>query len=165
MESVTDMYFSYFWDSLFYLLVVQTTFVSLLIVPLPSNAARGFILNALDKIWSGIPYFQPFCVFTAMILAFILAGSVHARNNLQKFLLVNGNRDDTRCSIIEADRNICMTGFSLFLTCVTIRLMQVNKKLFLCKLELKQLTNGSNINSTSKCNESDKNNEKLKKVN
>ena len=107
-------------------------------MPLPSNSMRGILLNSLDKIWSGIPYFQPFCVFTAMILSFILAGSIHARQNLQKFLLANGNRDDTRCSIIEADRNICLTGFSLFLTCVTIRLMQVNKKLFLCKLELKQ---------------------------
>jgi hypothetical protein len=55
-QTLTEMYFVYFWDLVFWLLVIQATFVALLIMPMPSNKIRGVILTAIDRMWTASPH-------------------------------------------------------------------------------------------------------------
>lgn len=53
--SLSDMYSTYFWDMVFWMVIVQCLFVGMLIMPLPSNQVRGKLLKAIDGFWSSSP--------------------------------------------------------------------------------------------------------------
>mmetsp|Transcript_24716 Transcript_24716/g.25347 ORF Transcript_24716/g.25347 Transcript_24716/m.25347 type:complete len:155 (+) Transcript_24716:47-511(+) len=130
--SLTRLYFGIFWDFVFYILMTQIIVVGLLIVPLPSNKLRGLIINTLDGIWNASAYFRHFCVILSLILALICAASMHAWATLDKQL-----SNKNFCSLMEAERNVYMTGFSLFLNVMAIRLLEVSRQLHDTKAELK----------------------------
>ena len=54
--SLTDIYSVYFWDMVFWMVVIQAAFVGVLIMPLPSNYIRGIILKSIDRIWAASPH-------------------------------------------------------------------------------------------------------------
>lgn len=130
---LTRLYFGIFWDFVFWILMIQIVLVGLLIVPLPSNKLRGVIVNALDSAWGASTYFRHFCVILSGILALICAASMHAWATLDELTQTKKNF----CSLMEAERNVYMTGFSLFLNVMAFRLLEVNRQLHSAKAELK----------------------------
>eukprot|EP01012_Entosiphon_sulcatum_P050887 TRINITY_DN69844_c0_g1_i1.p1 TRINITY_DN69844_c0_g1~~TRINITY_DN69844_c0_g1_i1.p1 ORF type:complete len:156 (+),score=28.46 TRINITY_DN69844_c0_g1_i1:44-511(+) len=130
------------WTGLYIVMLIESAFVLVLCLPLPSNAARGFILRSYRAIWHSSAYLRHMLVTLVVGQAVLFLDAMRTLNHLDDrkvpgdgamHRLLDQNR------LLRNQRNAYVTGFGVFMVLVCWRLLQLMDQLFVSREEAKRL--------------------------
>jgi len=141
------------WLFLFGFLVVEIFVVSILIFPMPSNQVRGAIIDMVTKAWENSPFLRYLMYTSLSIDIYYLINTIRRlffRN--EKYLHVTNPEIATgshgehysdceqKMQLFLDERNLYLTGFSIFLFFVMLNILHIQQLLHGEKLKNKSTT-------------------------
>jgi len=142
------------WLFLFSFLALEVMLVSLLSFPMPSNQFRGAIIEFVTKLWDNSPFIR-YLMFTSLTIdVYYLINTVRHLffhpvaylhlTNPEITTQATGNKMFSDCEqkmqLFLDQRNLYLTGFSIFLFFVMLNLFRIQRLLHQEKLKNKPLT-------------------------
>eukprot|EP00566_Odontella_aurita_P028984 CAMPEP_0113525218 /NCGR_PEP_ID=MMETSP0015_2-20120614/32_1 /TAXON_ID=2838 /ORGANISM="Odontella" /LENGTH=143 /DNA_ID=CAMNT_0000423345 /DNA_START=97 /DNA_END=528 /DNA_ORIENTATION=+ /assembly_acc=CAM_ASM_000160 len=131
------------WLILFLFLIIECVFVTLLVLPMPSNAVRRAVTDLIASLWdhTGIQY----AVIAILVLdaVYFYADIDALRHPLYDLGLLTHESTipcEMRAAMMQRERNAYITGFGLFLFFVLRRLVDIQDKLHQARHVAKSIT-------------------------
>eukprot|EP01083_Nonionella_stella_P221766 791980_1 len=115
------------WLLIFVFLIVESVVVGILVMPMGTNMIRGAVVMSLNKLWntnSAMRYISYIIVFINMIYFAMTYKKVYY-SPPQEML----KECDRKIELFREQRNLYITGFSIFLFFVFRRVLDIQRKL------------------------------------
>uniref|UniRef100_A0A7S0XLC7 Endoplasmic reticulum transmembrane protein n=1 Tax=Elphidium margaritaceum TaxID=933848 RepID=A0A7S0XLC7_9EUKA len=128
------------WLAIFVFLMLESVIIGILVMPVPANVVRGVITTTVSRLWStnsGVRYVAwlmvliNFIYFATTYQAYYYAPQI---NSVTKW-----EDCDLKIQRFREQRNLYITGFSIFLFFILRRVLDIQSKLHETKTQLKKL--------------------------
>uniref|UniRef100_A0A6U4KA63 Endoplasmic reticulum transmembrane protein n=1 Tax=Hemiselmis andersenii TaxID=464988 RepID=A0A6U4KA63_HEMAN len=114
------------WLLLFILLVTEAAALSILILPMPNNTIRGWVLNFFSKTWAGSNILRYMTFFLLLLNVLYFGSSMSSIYSVEAFDL---QTCEAKLDYFRHERNSYITGFGLFLFVVLQRIVMIQTQL------------------------------------
>ena len=120
------------------ILIIQSVIVGLLVMPMPANVVRGAIVTTLGKLWdtnSAIRYISWLIVFINIMYFGMTYKNVYYSPPAE--VLSRWEECDIKIMRFREQRNLYITGFSIFLFFVFRRVLEIQSQLHEARKQVK----------------------------
>mmetsp|Transcript_20952 Transcript_20952/g.18472 ORF Transcript_20952/g.18472 Transcript_20952/m.18472 type:complete len:136 (-) Transcript_20952:50-457(-) len=127
------------WMVIFVFLMVESVIVGLLVMPMPANVVRGAIVTTIGKLWntnSAIRYISWLIVGINVIYFVMTYKNVYYSPPPE--MLTRWEECDTKIMRFREQRNLYITGFSIFLFFVFRRVLEIQSQLHQARKNVKE---------------------------
>eukprot|EP01061_Rhynchopus_euleeides_P010998 TRINITY_DN2056_c0_g2_i1.p2 TRINITY_DN2056_c0_g2~~TRINITY_DN2056_c0_g2_i1.p2 ORF type:complete len:133 (+),score=72.54 TRINITY_DN2056_c0_g2_i1:71-469(+) len=111
------------WTVMYIFLMLEVAIVAALILPMPSNTIRGFLIDSIRKAWTNFPYVQ-------YTFALVLVLDVLMFSDSMNYIYSNDHSGHNKIEYFRHQQHAYLTGFSVGLFFVMNRLLDLNTQLY-----------------------------------
>ncbi|KAJ9453257.1 hypothetical protein DIPPA_05952 [Diplonema papillatum] len=121
------------WVFIYLYLALELFVVFLLIVPMPTNAIRGYMIDQIRLIWRRHPYFRYYSGIMLFVSTTYFAAAINFLYSDHTSIVDEKN---LRTQFFKEQRNAYLTGFTLFNFLVINRLLELHTQMYDMREEL-----------------------------
>eukprot|EP01061_Rhynchopus_euleeides_P010997 TRINITY_DN2056_c0_g1_i1.p2 TRINITY_DN2056_c0_g1~~TRINITY_DN2056_c0_g1_i1.p2 ORF type:complete len:141 (+),score=71.89 TRINITY_DN2056_c0_g1_i1:68-490(+) len=128
------------WTVMYFFLMLEVVIVAALILPMPSNAIRGFLVDSIRKVWAKYPNVQYAFAVALLLDVLLFFDSMNFLNSHGGPGHGHGHgAAHNKIEYFRHQQHAYLTGFSIGLFFVMNRLLDLNTQLFHARQAMKEL--------------------------